>query len=228
MSRKPRLLDLFTGVGGAYVGYERAGFRVQGVDIADQPDHPGVWFQDDAIRYLENVLTDWQYGDVDLIHAAPPCQAYTALSSGTNAHLAGTYPRLYEPVKILLNEIWKRHGIPYVIENPAARADVVLCGEMFGLRVLRHRHFELGGWEADQPLHIKHRGLTLGMRHGKLVTEADGGYYYGVYGDGGYKGTVPQWQDAMGIHWTGVRKSIAEAVPPAYTEWVGRQFIKQM
>ena len=116
-------------------------------------------------------------------------------------------------------------GLPYVIENPKARPDVVLCGEMFGLRVQRHRRFELGGWTAPQPKHIPHRGLTLGMRHGRLVTEENGGYYYAVYGDGGYKGTVPQWQGAMGIDWTDKRKSIAEAIPPAYTRYIGEQFL---
>ena len=42
-----------------------------------------------------------------------------------------------------------------------------------------------------------------------------------VYGDGGGKGTVPEWQTAMGIDWTDDRKSIAEAIPPAYSLFVG-------
>lgn len=34
---KPKLLDLFCGAGGAAVGYARAGFEVEGVDIKPQP-----------------------------------------------------------------------------------------------------------------------------------------------------------------------------------------------
>lgn len=62
------------------------------------------------------------------------------------------------------------------------------------------------------------------MRHGLWFE----GPYFAVYGEGGGKGSVPQWQDAMGIHWTSVRKSIAEAIPPAYTEYIGRQFMQQL
>ena len=111
-------------------------------------------------------------------------------------------------------------GKPYVIENPAARPDVVLCGEMFGLKVIRHRNFELGGWKAEAPTHVAHRGRVAGMRHGEWFT----GPYFAVYGNGGGKGTVTQWQDAMGIDWTDNRKSIAEAIPPAYTGYLGRIF----
>jgi site-specific DNA-cytosine methylase len=29
----------------------------------------------------------------------------------------------------------------------------------------------------------------------------------------------------MGIHWTSVKKEIAEAIPPAYTEYIGKQLL---
>jgi len=220
---KPKLLDLYTGVGGARVGYERAGFDVVGVDINPQPDYPAPH----AFRQM-NVL-DLDPADLrrfDLIHASSPCQRRAAITKGTNQRMQSRYPDLYEPTRALL----EASGRPYVIETtgiPKERVSTTLCGEMFGLRVTRHRTFEFGGWSADKPQHLPHRGLTLGMRHGKLITEKNGGYYYAVYGAGGYKGTVPQWQDAMGIDWTDNRKSIAEAIPPAYTEWVGGQFLAQ-
>lgn len=208
-----KVLDLFCKAGGAGKGYADAGHEVIGVDIEPQPDYPYEFIQADALT------TAPLLGEVDFIHASPPCQRDAAITKGTNKHLRHTYPDLIGPVRALL----KASGKPYVIENPAARPDVVLCGEMFGLRVIRHRNFELGGWKAPQPEHRPHRGKVIGVRHGKRIVEPEG-YYYAVYGNGGYKGTVPQWQDAMGIDWTDDRKSIAEAIPPAYTEWIGCSF----
>lgn len=213
---KPRVLDLFTGVGGARVGYERAGFEVVGVDINAQPDYPDPsrFIQADALECTRFTLQEF-----DLIHASAPCQYGAAISKGTNKRLRHTYPNLYPPTLRML----ERCGIPYVIENPDARADVVLCGEMFGLSVIRHRNFELGGWKAEAPAHVKHRGRVAGMRHGVWYE----GPYFAVYGEGGGKGSVAQWREAMGIDWTWNRKSIAEAIPPAYTEYIGRQFLAQ-
>ncbi len=210
-----RVLELFCGVGGSGHGYAEVGAEVVGVDVNPQPDYLYDFIQADALE-----ATRFTFQGFDLIHASPPCQFGAAISKGTNQRLRSSYPNLYPATKAML----ERSGVPYVIENPDARADMVLCGEMFGLRVQRHRRFELGNWSAKAPAHVPHKGLTLGMRHGKLVTEENGGYYYAVYGNGGYKGTVAQWQDAMGIHWTENRKSIAEAIPPAYTEYIGGQF----
>lgn len=221
MSR-PLLLDLFCGAGGASVGYHRAGFDVVGVDIEPQPDYPYVFVQRDALGWLKEIAHVGTRG-FDVIHASPPCQFDAAITRGTNAHLRETYADLYPEVYRLL----AGQELPYVIENPAARADVVLCGEMFGLDVIRHRRFELGNWPTAlimEPAHPRHRGRVKGWRHG---VEHDGPYF-AVYGDGGGKGTVPEWQTAMGIDWTANRRSIAEAIPPAYTQYVGTQLLEAM
>lgn len=210
-----KVLDLYTGVGGAAVGYGRFGALVFGVDIDAQPDYPTPHFhRGDALAVPVDYLREF-----DLIHASPPCQHRAAITKGTNRRMQSRYPDLYEPTRDLLEAA----GMPYVIETtgiPQERVSVTLCGEMFGLRVIRHRTFEFGGWTAEQPEHRPHRGRVAGMRHGVWYE----GPYFAVYGNGGGKGTVPQWQDAMGIDWTDNRKSIAEAIPPAYTEWVGNQF----
>lgn len=206
-----RILDLFCGVGGASEGYRRAGFTVLGVDIESQPRyHGGVFTQGDALEYVNQPFVPAFF---DAIHASPPCQAYTALQKGTNAKLDLEYPQLYEAVREALEAI----GLPYVIENPAARSDVMLCGEMFGLAVLRHRNFELGGWSMEQPPHLPHRGRVRGWRHGVYYD----GPYIAAYGNGGGKGGVQEMRDAMDIHWTTSRHSLTEAIPPAYTECIG-------
>lgn len=206
-----RVLDICGGVGGAAEGYRRAAYSVTCVDINPQPDNPFVSIVADLRDLTPGFLAEF-----DFIHASPPCQRDAAITKGTNQRLRHTYPDLIGPTRQLL----QASGKPYVIENPAARADVVLCGEMFGLRVIRHRRFELGGWTTERPEHYAHRGRVAGMRHGVWYE----GPYFAVYGNGGGKGTVPQWQDAMGIHWTNNRKSIAEAIPPAYTKWIGDRF----
>lgn len=212
MTSRPTVLDLCCGVGGATRGYQRAGFRVVGVDVEPQPDYCGDDFEKaDAIAYVR------EHGHkFDFIHASWPCQASSALTKGTNK--GREYPQLIPSGR----EAMKATGRPWVIENVAGapiRKDLVLCGEMFGLGVIRHRFFELDGLEVRQPEHRRHRGRVAGMRHGVWYE----GPYFAVYGEGGGKGTVAQWRGAMGIDWTDARKSIAEAIPPAYTQYIGEQ-----
>lgn len=191
------------------MGYHRAGFDVVGVDINPQPNYPFEFHQADALEFAQ------EHGrEFDVIHASPPCQAGCTLTAGTNR--GRNYPQLIPNTRTILAAT----GRPTIIENVAGapiRKDLMLCGEMFGLGVLRHRFFELSGWTTTPPTHRKHRGRVAGMRHGQWYE----GPYFAVYGEGGGKGTVAQWQQAMGITWTDVRKEIAEAIPPAYTEFLG-------
>jgi hypothetical protein len=208
---RPKLLDLFCGAGGAGMGYLRAGFEVVGVDINPQLDYPAVMVVADALDFL---AANWR--DFDAVHASPPCQASTALTKGTNA--GREYVQLIPETRRLL----RATGLPTVIENVQGsdlRRDLTLCGEMFGLGVLRHRYFEVAGFTAAAPAHVPHRGRVRGWRHGTYYD----GPYVAVYGEGGGKGSVSEWQTAMGIDWTDDRKAIAEAIPPAYTEHIGRQ-----
>lgn len=226
---RPKMLDLFSCAGGAGTGYSRAGFDVYAVDIDPQPNNPFPFHQRDAIWVLHALIlglgVKFSNGetlhlwDFAAIHASPPCQGYTALKA---VH-GNEWPLLIEPVRELLEET----GLPYIIENVQGapiRRDMTLCGEMFGLRVLRHRYFELGHWTAEAPAHKPHRGRVAGWRHGEYFD----GPYFAVYGEGGGKGTVAQWQDAMGIDWTDDRHEIAEAIPPAYTSYIGARLIESL
>lgn len=211
------LADLYSCAGGAGEGYARTGrFRVTGYDIVDRPRYPHAFVQADAIETLKRIIA----GDiiVDAVHASPPCQKRCTLTRGTNKHLESSYDDFYDETK----ELMEATGLPGVIENPSARPDVVLCGEMFGLGVIRHRNIELVNWTTDFKYkrdHQKHRGKVRGYRHGKWHD----GPYVAAYGNGGGKATVPEMQEAMGITWTDVREELTEAIPPAYTEWVGKR-----
>jgi DNA (cytosine-5)-methyltransferase 1 len=96
---------------------------------------------------------------------------------------------------------------------------------MFDLKVFRHRYFELGGWAMPKPLHPSHAGHRVaGWRHG-VRYEGD---MVAVYGDGGGKGSVSDWQQAMGISWTADKRELAEAVPPLFTRHVGEQLLREV
>lgn len=217
---KPLMIDLFAGAGGAAKGYMDAGFDVVGVDIEPQPEYPGHFVQMDCMDYLNNLLWMKHATDVSFIHASPPCQAHSSLTKGTN--LGRAYMDFIPQTRAFL----ERLGIPFVIENVAGapiRRDLMLCGEMFGLGVIRHRYFELGGWSIEQPAHLPHRGKVQGWNHGVYQD----GPYRAVYGEGGGKGSIEEWQQAMGLSHITTRRGLAESIPSAYSRYIGEQFLAQ-
>lgn len=220
---RPLLLDVYSCAGGAAMGYRRAGFDVDGIDIAHRPNYPFPYHRGDALDRLAHLIATGEIERYTLVHASPPCQDKCALTVGTNRSQGwgGTHEDLVASTRELLDAT----GLPYVIEQPNGRAkirkDLTLCGEMFRLGVIRHRNFELGGWTTTPPAHIEHRGRVRGYRHGQYY---DGPYVAG-YGNGGGKPSVPELQAAMGIDWTDVREELTEAIPPAYSEWIGRAFL---
>lgn len=212
---RPRLLDLFCGAGGAAVGYHRAGFDVTGVDIAPQPRYPFEFHQADALTF--------PLDGYDAIHASPPCQAYTTMSNrhrGTGGRadshtdlIAATRERLFAA------------GVPYVIENvPGARrqlnAPIALTGGHFGLGVHRPRLFESNVLLLAPPRVRPPDGAigVYGKLDGRLVwRRADGTEQRAAR-------TLEQAREAMGMLWADWR-GCAEAIPPAYTEYIGRQLL---
>ncbi|MET8098457.1 DNA methylase [Streptomyces sp. NPDC005236] len=220
---RPRALDLYSCSGGAGTGLARAGFEVDGCDLVDRPNYPFPYHRGDALAYLARLIDSREIRRYAFVHASPPCQDKCTLTVGTNRSQGwgAAHEDLVAPTRALL----ELTGLPYVIEQPNGRADIrkdlTLCGEMFGLGVIRHRNFELGGWSIEQPAHVPHRGRVRGYRHGRFYD----GPYVAAYGNGGGKPTVAELQAAMGITWTDVREELTEAIPPAYTEWIGRAFL---
>jgi DNA (cytosine-5)-methyltransferase 1 len=228
MSERPLLLDLFCGAGGAGVGYKRAGFRVVGVDIVAQPRYPLPFGQADAMAVLRSlILTDNIHGYA-AVHASPPCQAHSDLQKQSKLEYLDYIPEL--------RELLTRVGLPYVIENVEGaplRKPIVLCGTQFpGLRVIRHRLFE-SNFPLKAPPHIGKHPLvfTFDKRKAHFIEDpvaraaAQRTMYVQVTGGG--NATVANKADAMGIDWMR-GKELNEAIPPAYTEYIGRQLMEHI
>lgn len=210
---RPKILDLFCGGGGgAGEGYNRAGFKVTGVDVIEQSSYPFKMIMADA---LEIDLSGY-----DAIHASPPCQNYCW--STTKARNQGkTYPDLIEPIRIRLVDA----GVPYVIENVVGaplRTPTYLEGPMFGLNVIRRRLFETNWW-LPQPMYIKHKTPIMQQSKKDPRIFVKRSAYCSVAGNGadGWSCRIADWQKAMGIDWM-TRAEITQAIPPAYTEYIGR------
>jgi len=222
MSR-PRLLDLFCGAGGAAMGYHRAGFDVVGVDIAPQPNYPFSFRQADALETLARLDFVAQF---DVIHASPPCQGYLNLTRQNKAMgRLVDHPNLIAEARAALFTA----GRSYVIENvadarPALIDPVRICGTGLGLPLRRHRLFEsnvpIAGVPCDHKRFSEPKYWTGWRPNGekRLSTVVQ------VYGNAGGK---HEWPAAMGIDWA-TYDEIAEAIPPAYSEHVGRQLIQHL
>jgi DNA (cytosine-5)-methyltransferase 1 len=221
-----RLLDLFCGAGGAAVGYARAGFDVVGVDVAPQPNYPFEFIQADALDFLHGRVPGWKVWPIkfDAIHASPPCQGYVQWNN-LNAERYGErveHPLLIEPTREGLEAV----GLPYVLENVVGapmRSALTLCGSMFGLGVRRHRLFEANvlfmGQKGCQ--HTREEIAVYGKLDGRRIwTRADGSEVRAAK-------NLEQAQAAMGIDWM-TWDELREAIPPAYTEFLGRQLIDQL
>lgn len=175
------------------MGYHRAGFEVEGVDIEPQPNYPFTFHQMDALEFLDTQ----DLSRFDVIHASPPCQAHSQLNRINRRE----YLDLIEPVRERL--VWI--GKPYVIENVQGaplRDPIMLCGTMFGLKVFRHRLFESNVF---------------------LLQPMNG--YIQVTGTGNFR--LEEGRKAMGIDWM-KKRELTQAIPPAYTEFIGRQLIQQL
>lgn len=203
---KLKVLDCGCGGGGASRGYDLSGYDVTGIDIEPQPRYPYLFIQADMFDFIVKHGSEY-----DLIHVSPHCQRYSSIT-----RTAGTqdkYPDQIAPVRELLKTI----GKPYVIENvPGSplQADLMLCGTMFGLNIIRHRYFECNPplWWPPQPC----QHLRKVVKHGRRPDRTK--HYAAVTG---HFSDVPYAQEAMEIDWLG-QNDLSQAIPPVYTEYIGR------
>lgn len=235
-SGRPRLLDLFCGAGGAARGYQLAGFEVTGVDCRHQPRYAGDRFiQADALELLRELISGATVSDssgrpismstVDAIHASPPCQRFTALA-GLYRPAAAVHPDLLTPTLALLADV----SIPWVVENvPGAplRADIVLCGEMFGLKVRRHRWFQTSPMLYQLMAPCRHDTHPVGVygHPGGTATRDYRRVQPGRQSElSARRAQLSDWKMAMDIDWM-TAAELAQAIPPAYTQAIGEQLL---
>ncbi|MEU7764539.1 DNA methylase [Nocardia sp. NPDC049190] len=208
---RPRLLDLYCCAGGAGMGYHRAGFEVVGVDIAPQPHYPFEFHQADALEFLT------AHGhEFDVIHASPPCRDHTTLVSRAGVDGSGWL------LDATLHQL-AGQPVAWVVENvmgAVMRADLVLCGSMFGLRTYRHRKFAIDPRIPLLPPLPWHPAHTARTSTKKRRRDFDAGMHISITGDvGSWLGPA-----CMGIDWmTGAE--LCQAIPPAYTEHLGRHLL---
>lgn len=211
---RPRALDLFSGAGGAARGLQRAGFHVTGIDNRPQPRYAGdLFIRGDALN------PPVRLSDFDLIWASPPCQAH---SIANNIHGRDDHPRLIEPTRARLRVL----DMPWCIENVPGSPlfnPTQLCGLTFGLGVKRHRWFETNFPVLANPCVPGHPGDWVCV-FGHTVLERSP--QIGRTGKNGprfrrkHLGTN-RGREAMGIDWMS-REELSEAIPPAYSEHIGR------
>jgi DNA (cytosine-5)-methyltransferase 1 len=198
MSR-PVLLDLFCGAGGCAVGYDQAGFRVVGVDKHDQTSYPFEFVQADALAFARKYAKDY-----DAIHASPPCQKFSITAKIMEGKGIGNRKAvdLVGPTR----DILRGFGLPYAIEN------------VVGLRVIRHRAFECN-FPVSAPFSCRGRHQSTGSHRGYSK-----GHPFVTVGGNNYN--FREGMEAMGIYWMRNRPELSEAIPPAYTEYIGSHMIR--
>ncbi len=221
----PRLLDLFSGAGGCSMGYSRAGFEIVGVDNRPQPRYPFAFVQGDALEYLA------EHGqEFDVIHASPPCQQF---SQAKRLNKNCNHPDLVAETRRALTASGKLWVIENVPGSPLIDP-ILICGLALGLNVKRHRLFESNTLLFGTTCPKGHRGnwLTIFGHDGTIRQERQ--RWVTVFGGGAPKvadrrrrASMTQRKEAMGIDWMG-RDELSLSIPPAYTEYIGRQLLNTL
>ena len=206
-----KLLDLFCGAGGCSYGYMQAGFDIKaGVDLDNQPNYPFDFFQGDWLDGFNKFKNQ-----VDVIHASPPCQAYSVCN---NIFKNSKKPKLVSAVrKELIKWTEEKKNRFYIIENvPGSDLlnPIKVFGSGLGLNIVRERWFEsnaaLWGY-PKRKLKEKSYYVFVGKQPGNPWFKDKEG------------ATLEDWKRESGMHWAKTAHEISEAVPPAYTKYLGEQ-----
>lgn len=128
------------------------------------------------------------------------------------------YPDYLTPTR----ERLKLTGKPYVIENvngSPLNGVLMLCGTMFGLKIIKHRFFEFN-WDMpiNAPFTCNHKDIYNPWQ--------------------GKDRSAKKMRDAMGIDWmptaggasrkAGYTGDLYNAIPPAYTKYIGEYLLRRL
>lgn len=222
--KKIKLLDLCCKAGGAARGYELAaielGYKIEitGIDIEPQPNYPYKFIQADAVDYILKNSHKYTH-----FHASPPCQPYSV--STARFRQAG---KVYRDILEEITEQMYKTNKPGIIENvmpSPVRPDIILRGDSFGLKILKSRKFECVNWFSMKPIlkkkigSVKAGDFALCIGNGQL--KVTNGIKFKIPGNS----ILEVWSYAMGINWMTIHE-MAEAIPPAYTHYLGIDFFK--
>jgi len=197
------------------MGLYRAGFEVIGIDIEPQPHYPFEFHQADAFKYpLEGFNAYW---------ASPVCKG-GSIASSCRPGLKEKYTEQITPIRQRL----LKTGKPYIIENVKGyrhllQNPIMLCGTMFGLKVIRHRYFECSfsvntllppcackgaaGYTAASD------GFSSFANGAKLISVA------------GHNFSVEDAKVAMRIDWMN-QGELSQAIPPIMAEFLGKYMMQ--
>ncbi len=220
-----KLIDLFCGAGGCSMGYHLAAhdlnipIEITGVDINPQPNYPFNFIQTDAIEYFK-----LNYHNFTHVHASPPCQQYSC-STSLQRKKGIKYSDLISDTRNLITNS-KLPGIIENVQNSPLRPDIRLRGDMFGLQCLRVRIFETVNYFDLSPVMPQKIGS---VRQGDFLS---------IFGHANlqsgclrlkgheHKTIKETWKIAMDISWMKTDKELSQAIPPAYTRYIGFNFFK--
>jgi DNA (cytosine-5)-methyltransferase 1 len=176
------------------------GYHRAGFDVVGVDINPQPNY---PFEFHQGDALTWPFDGYDAIHASPPCQHYANVTRWRGN--PGDHPNLIVPIRARLHLT----DVPWMMENvrtPQLRGAFVLCGSIFDLPIRRHRYFETSGWAGYQLMSpCRHRGTDLAFMH-----KAERAY-----------------ADAMGCDWMTNREA-REAIPPAYTQWIGEQLLAHL
>lgn len=196
-----KVLDLFCGDGGSAWGIKQAwpDAEIRGVDKVQCNYYPFEFWQANAI--------DFPLDGYDFIWCSPPCQPYSKIKPliSVDKHVA-----LIDVMRKRLRAVRVNYCIESVSPKPLRDA-VMLCGAGFGLGTYRHRYFETN-FHVDEPEHARHtqrnQGLGDPLQPGEMMTIV--GHFSGAEAA----------RKAMGIEHFMPKKSLSQAIPPAYSRFI--------
>jgi DNA (cytosine-5)-methyltransferase 1 len=117
------------------------------------------------------------------------------------------------------------------VEDAPMPYSVIVCGQSLGLSMYRHRRFGSSEFLTVPP-HEPHCEI-LARGRATMGTKYRGHGVAGIFKEidrrsmAGHFSGIAAARKAMGIDWM-TRDELSQAIPPAYTEFVGKQLIRAL